>query len=203
MNLTQQKIYQYLQRNSSATAGELSGSLGMTAANIRHHLARMTQEGMIETSLQASSGRGRPTYRYSLSIKAQANNLDALSNTLLLEYLAQFLPAEKPAALQRLASRLLEILAAGRPMPPAGAHLTRRLTNSVQFLNACLYQARWEAHASGPNLMLGHCPYIAILAQHPELCQVDAFLLEKLLNSPVKQVARLGANSPVCIFQVK
>jgi predicted ArsR family transcriptional regulator len=203
MNLTQQKIYQYLQNHPSATAGEFSVALGMTTANIRHHLARMTQEGMIETSLQASSGRGRPTYRYSLSVRAQANNLDALANALLLELLVQFPQVDKPTAFQRLALRLLEILAAGGPLPPTAAHLTRRLTNGVQFLNSCHYQARWEAHASGPNLMLGHCPYAAILAQHPELCQVDAFLLERLLNSPVKQTARLGANAPACIFQVR
>ena len=202
MNLTQQKIYHYLQKHPTTTAQELSSFLGMTPANIRHHLARMVQDGVVEVIVQKPEGRGRPTYRYALAPQAQANNLNALANALLLELLAQLPPNNQPDIYKSLAARLCTILTAGSSLPSPGLHLTRRLTKVVQILNTCHYEARWEAHAAAPRLMLYHCPYAAILAQHPELCLVDAFLLEKLLGTPVIQTARQGSGSTACVFQV-
>lgn len=202
MNLTQHKIYKYLQNHPTATTAELSDYLGMTAANIRHHLARMAHEGIVEAAQQAPAGRGRPTYHYHLTDQVQLNNLSVLANALLLELFEMVPAAERPAVLQHLAGRLLNLLSDGSPLPAPDLHLTRRLTMAVQILNACHYECRWEAHANGPRLMLSHCPYAALLSQHPELCQVDAILLEKLLGAPMKQTARKGANVPLCIFQV-
>jgi predicted ArsR family transcriptional regulator len=67
------------------------------------------------------------------------------------------------------------------------------------------YQARWEAHADAPRLTLGHCPYAAILPEHPELCALDAALLETLLGAPATQVAKLardGRGGMYCLFVI-
>ena len=57
------------------------------------------------------------------------------------------------------------------------------------------YQAHWEAHVENPRIMLGHCPYSAILDHHPEICQMDGYVLEALLDAPVKQVEKLSYQS--------
>jgi predicted ArsR family transcriptional regulator len=70
-------------------------------------------------------------------------------------------------------------------------------------LNELQYQARWEASAWGPRLILGHCPYAAIVSDHPELCRMDAFLLETKIGKPVEQTGKLQINDtglPFCTF---
>jgi predicted ArsR family transcriptional regulator len=65
------------------------------------------------------------------------------------------------------------------------------------------YQAHWEAHVENPRIMLSHCPYRAILDRHPEICQMDAYVLEALIDAPVRQIDKLSLNAkglPQCIF---
>ena len=74
---------------------------------------------------------------------------------------------------------------------------------AIERLNELHYQARWEASAAGPRLIMGHCPYAAIVADHPELCRMDAFLLETRLNASVEQIAKLQLSEkslPFCAF---
>jgi predicted ArsR family transcriptional regulator len=84
--------------------------------------------------------------------------------------------------------------------------ITRRLAATVDRLNELHYQARWEAGAAGPRLTLGYCPYAAVIKAHPELCQMDAFLLEERLGLSVKQTAKLQPSAkglPFCEFLVE
>ncbi len=108
------------------------------------------------------------------------------------------LQAARLTALQALAGELAPTTS---PLP--GVALARLLTAAVQQLNRLGYQARWEAHASAPRLVLGHCPYAAIIAAHPELCQMDAALLEKLARSPATQAEKLAPDNQGllhCVF---
>jgi predicted ArsR family transcriptional regulator len=66
-------------------------------------------------------------------------------------------------------------------------------------LNQLHYQARWEAGAEGPRIILGQCPYAAVIGNHPELCRMDMSLLEGMLDTQVEQRVKLG---PMCIFLV-
>jgi predicted ArsR family transcriptional regulator len=63
------------------------------------------------------------------------------------------------------------------------------------------YHARWEAGSQGPRLIFGHCPYAALIGKHPELCRMDAALLEKLMGEAVTQMFKIGREgSSVCVF---
>ncbi len=105
-------------------------------------------------------------------------------------------PEAKTALLQKLAQALLGSYS---PAP----NPTQRFTQAVSFLDRHGYRARWEAHLRGPRILLRNCPYAALLPQHPELCDLDANLLQSLLHMPVTQVTRVDLNSgqpPACIF---
>jgi predicted ArsR family transcriptional regulator len=94
----------------------------------------------------------------------------------------------------------------GRTAATRPGSLTKRLSQTIQVLSQHHYQARWEAHSDGPRLLLGHCPYAAILEKHPELCRMDAYILEELVGTSVEQVARLARNSrgmTFCIFRIR
>jgi len=194
------RVLEYLEKKKSASASELSRALKMTPANARHHLRLLVEQGLVTESGQAQrSGRGRPSKRYEPAHLAGRHNLHRLADVLLLSYLESLPPDEHPAALARLA----EQLAQGFP-PPSGS-LTHRLGQAVQQLNDFHHDARWEARPDAPRIVLGHCPYLAILPGHPELCRLDAWLLEKALGLPVIQKARLekDARGMVgCVFTV-
>lgn len=83
---------------------------------------------------------------------------------------------------------------------------TRQLYSSIRMLNRMNYQAHWEAHGDNPRIMMGHCPYITLLTRHPEICQMDEFVLEALLDAPVEHLEKLsndGRGLSQCVFSVR
>lgn len=201
MKSTRQRLTEYLQRRQLASAVDMSHALHLTAADIRHHLSILEDEGVVEVvSQRPAAGRGRPTSLYQLTRQAVLNNLDGLSHALLAET-RHFVPeAEKEAFNKRVAQRLV-----GDGYQPA-RNPSQRFVNAIHFLNQKNYQARWEARSDAPQVIFSHCPYAAVLSDHPEMCQIDGFVLSLLLVSPIKQTARLQPNPqglPQCFFSSK
>ena len=196
---SRQKILNYLRKQTSATSVELGKALRVTPANIRHHLSRLLADGLVEVGgLRMDGARGRPHKIYCLSRLAFGDNLSALSSALLGEFIDSLPEAERPAFLRRLAERILPSLPVDR-----STHITRRLAATVETLNQMHYQSHWEAHAAGPRLILGQCPYATIIAEHPALCLLDKSLMERQLSHPVEHLAKLERNErglPICLF---
>ena len=168
----------------------------MTGANIRHHLAVLESNDLIEIVGQRKEGRGRPMHVYGLSRRVLGDGLDKLAGTLFDVWLDGVADERREKDLRSLAERL----AGGAE---SKAPVMKRLVRAVERLNELHYQARWEASAAGPRLILGHCPYAAIVADHPELCRMDAFLLETRLGASVEQTAKLQLSDkglPFCAF---
>ncbi|GAB4536163.1 MAG: hypothetical protein Fur0018_26750 [Anaerolineales bacterium] len=198
MHPTRQQILEYLERHQRATPDELARALKVTAANVRHHLHILLEDEWItDTGSRTHKGKGRPTRVYALAAGRQADNLSGLLHTLL----DQIPPEGREAAFASLAESLS---GAAPPLPPE-RHLTHHLIQTVKCLNTMHYRARWEAHAAAPRIRLSHCPYAAIIEQHPELCDLDAHLLAHLLHRPVRQTAK-RENSPsgglFCLFEI-
>lgn len=202
---TRQQILELLDSRGSATAGELSRILHLTAADIRRHLALLQRQGLVVPAGAAPRrGRGRPSRRFQLAQPAAQDNLPRLSHALLEALRARLEPAEFESVLRQAA----EILRAAQPPEPAStagaASPSQKLAHAVQLLNQMHYKARWEAHKAGPRLVFQRCPYAAIIQDHPELCVLDQRLLEGLLGLPVELVARLAPDLQGllhCVFQ--
>jgi predicted ArsR family transcriptional regulator len=189
MTTSRQKILVYLQKVRSASAREIARGLQMSAATVRHHLRVLVSDGRVElTSVRRREGRGRPEKVCSLPAAALGDNLSALSAALLTE-------AGTGVRMEALAKRLAgETNYAGYP-------LAKRLGLIVNQLKRMNYHARWEAGPQGPRTIFGHCPYAAIVDQHPELCQMDAALLARWMGQPAVQISRTGKEgSSVCVF---
>lgn len=187
---TRQKILDYLRRNRSVSSRELARFLHMTPANARHHLGILAADGRVEVVSQRRGGKGRPEKVYRLAGTLVGDNLSALADALLTE-------AGGMVGMEALGNRI-----AGESLV-SGQTLMRRLASAVERLNGMHYQSRWEAGAEGPRIVLGHCPYGAVIEKHPELCQMDTSLLATLLSGEVRQTAKLeiGAGGlPYCVF---
>jgi predicted ArsR family transcriptional regulator len=194
---TRQRILEILETRSTASAEELAHILQLTPANIRHHLGKLEQDGRVSAiGERPPRGRGRPTRIFALPRRAKGT--DHLAGYLLDQSLSTLNPDQQAAFLRVLAIRLGgELISA--------LHITQRLAATVRRLNELEYEARWEAHALAPRIILGNCPYASIIADHPELCQMDVHLLENLIGRPVKQTAKLERNQQglmICGFVV-
>ncbi len=198
MQSTRQSILDFLSARGSASALQMAQAFGMSMQNLRRHLHILEQRGLVSVNQPPHEGRGRPQLTYMLTNQAQPNHLAGLSSALL--------GGLRPSGQRPLAQRLL-----GRPSnapPPARPtrSASQRLLSAVQRLEPLGYRPRWEAHPGGPQVVLGHCPFAAIIDQHPELCQVDAYMLEELLGADAEQASKLQAGpqgTPQCVFRIK
>ena len=187
MQNTRQRILEYIDTHRLVSAVEMSRVFQLTAANIRHHISILTDLDLIEAGGQVpSQGRGRPTTLYMRTRKSQVNNLVGLLGALMAQFSGPRESKQRDKRLKKLAQTLLgsgEIIR---------GTITQRLFGAVDRLNELRYRARWEAHAESPRVILGQCPYAAIIDQHPELCQMDAHLIGGLLDIPVEQTIKFG-----------
>jgi len=188
MTTARQKVLNYLTKNRTASTREIARSLKMSPATVRHHLRVLVADGRLEIeSVRARGGRGRPEKMFSLPRAVLGDNLSVLSEALL----AESGPAVKVEALARRLSGDADYVR--HP-------IAKRLNLIVEKLNQMNYHARWEAGAGGPRILFGHCPYGAIVAKHPELCAMDAALLDELFGDEVEQIAKIEKYQGVCIF---
>lgn len=188
---TREKILGHLETQKTATAAQLSRALQVTPADIRYHLGLMLETGQIEIGAKITTRkRGRPSQIYRLAPRARQDNLAGLLHALLEAVGDQNGRIE----LRDIASRLSD--PTGKQMAKSGPPLLL----AVQRLNALQYQARWEAHANAPQMLLGNCPYAEIVGDHPELCQMDAALLEQMTGYNAQQTEKLQPNQEGAIY---
>lgn len=192
MATSRQKILSHLQKNRSASAREMARALKMSAPNVRHHLTVLCADGRVEmTGLHNREGRGRPEKMYSLSQSALGDNLSVLAEALLGEGAKMEAVGRRIAASQGLTDL------AKQPM-------AKRLGLLVEALNAMHYQARWEAGAEGPRVIFGRCPYWKVIERHPEICKMDAALLQNATAHPVSELRKNEDAPGLCpyVFQI-
>ena len=198
MKSTRQRIIDILANRENATAAELSRALSVTQADVRYHVSRMVEEGLIVPSNPKHSGRrGRPARNYTLASKSLQDNYELLSKALLTTCLENLLAERKEIFLHRVAKH---ITVGYKPAGPLGS----RLVHAVDQLNQLNYQARWEAHANAPRMIFDHCPFASLRPQHPELCQLDAKILEIYLGGSITQVeSSAHLSEGYCLFRIE
>ena len=204
MKTSRQRVLEYILAHYPVTTADLSQALQMTEANARHHLSILQERGLVQPAGQRPSpGKGRPSRLYRPSEQRLGHNLDQLAAALLALLKSRSSSIELEPALSALAEQIAG--PAWQPRRRGAESLTRRLYLAVQRLNEFHYQARWEAWRGAPRLILGHCPYAAIIHQHPELCRLDAYLLGGLAGAQVEQTSKLAPDTQGalhCIFRI-
>jgi predicted ArsR family transcriptional regulator len=189
MTTARQKVLTYFEKSRTASAREIARALKMSAATVRHHLRVLVSDGRLELwAARGGDGPGRPEKIYALPQATLGDNLTALSDALLTE-------AGSGVGMEALARRL----AGGVNF--ADEPLAKSLNETIEKFNQMSYHAHWEAGSEGPRILFGHCPYATIIDRHPELCKMDATILQQLMVQPVRQVFRAGKDgSTVCVF---
>ncbi len=202
MQNVRQRILQILQERGQATVADLAEALNMAPVSVRHHLDILQGDGLIRVDgVRRRRGAGRPQHVYALTPEAVLvfpKNYDEVLHYLL-EALEQDLsPQEMDALVCRIAQRMASQF---RAVPESEEE---RLERAVAFLNERGYMARWERGEDGVVLLLVNCPYAGLIAEHGQLCRLDAVLLQHLLGGDeeiiVEETIREGAYR--CQFRV-
>lgn len=187
MYATRERILEYLSKNNFASAIEMSRNFKMTSANLRHHLNILIESGAIKVvSKRKIALRGRPTSIYMLNHDNQHNNLSILTSALLNLVLGSKKSVARMNRLHQLVKHILP------KQVNASQTFSYRLGHTIDSLVEMNYSAHWEAHATGARIIFNHCPYAEIIADHPELCEMDNMMLSKLVGKSVYQTSKIA-----------
>lgn len=200
MQSTRKKILEYLQDNHQATVTELSQLLGMTTANIRHHLSVLEEEQSIEPVGQVEAeGRGRPMRVYMLKRPISNHGLVNFGNALVASIDAFRSRLQKEKLLKTLAAQL----AGKQQVKPQSISI--QLGAAVRRLNELGYRSHWEAHSHAPIILLGQCPYQEVEDDNAYLCKMDQYLIETLCQQKLEfdsKFSRKPGESKYCVFKL-
>jgi predicted ArsR family transcriptional regulator len=199
MKSTRVRLLDHLGEKQVATATELSRALQVTSADVRHHLTALRKEGFIEViGERQPQGPGRPARLFSLSHKQRSDNIILLIEALFQEITMEKSTTEQSRIWRSIAEKLMGA-------SHSRGNLTQRLYIAIKRLNELNYHARWEAHPEAPKIILGNCPYSAIIDNHPKICLIDKSLIEGLLATTVTQEAKLTRDDrgySSCLFSI-
>lgn len=166
---TRREILELLLREELGAA-DLAERLGISSAAIRQHLGPLLEVGLVERRKGEPAG-GRPTYLYRLSPLGQ-RAFPKRYDLLLAEIVAALVDRHGPDA-------VLEVVA------DAAGRLARRVEGRFADVDP---EARWDAildwieedfgweaergetAAGRRRIILHHCPFLAVSAEHPALC---------------------------------
>jgi len=199
---TRESIIALLNERPNLTPAEIAAELNITRADVRYHLKALLEQGkVVKMPVKQQTHRrsaGRPAKAYQLSAQARPDTLANLASILMDIGLA-LLPQD--GYLESIADHLIPATASQDPQ----ASIALKLHTTIQILNQRPYQARWEAHSTGPSVIFHNCPYSQIIHAHPELCQVDRLMVQKLTGFAAKQqsiIDFVGPTSSVCLFSL-
>jgi len=184
---SRQRVFEIIRKHQLVTVSELNHFLDMTPANIRHHLAVLKADGLIERiGTRKKFGRGRPEAVFAISNVFIEDGLEALIEGVLKLWFSTLSPDELNQNVKAIARHL-----AGDGVTVGNIPINKKLTTCMSYLNNFHYIAQWEASPSGPRIKFGNCPYRKIVNRHPELCLMDKYLLEELVGFKMSQVSKL------------
>ena len=184
---SRQKVFEVIRKHQLVTVSELNHFLEMTPANIRHHIAVLKANGLVERiDSRKKIGRGRPEAVYAVSNVFNEDGLETLIEGIFKLWFSTLSQDELIQKMQSIARYL-----AGDGVDIRIISINKKLTMCMNYLNDLHYKAKWEASPSGPRIKFGNCPYRKIINLHPELCLMDNYLLEELVGIKLSQVSKL------------
>ncbi|OJX41343.1 MAG: hypothetical protein BGO78_00990 [Chloroflexi bacterium 44-23] len=167
---TSEEILAFLSNHNPSTVLELSLHINVTKANIRHHLKVLIEHGkIIDAGHTTRISRGRPAKRFTINPTHQPDNYFEM-----IDMLFQYF--EDHETLINLLNNALYKKVDIDPHLP----LIQRLNRLIKALNERNYQARWESHAQGPEIIITNCPYRQLIEKHQEFCEIDSRFISKI-----------------------
>ena len=198
---THQAVLFHLKRRNEMTVADLCEELGITSMAVRRHLSGLQQDGLIECRLVRQS-RGRPTYHYRLTAKAESLFPSAINN-FAFELLDAVFEAKGHQGVMELLSIRDEALL--KKLLPAleGLSMDKRVEAVVKIFSENGYMTEFKQLEDGNFFIYQqHCAVHNLATKYRQLCSMEARLLERLLGARTIRQQYIMKNDPVCGYMV-
>ena len=162
---------------------DIGQHLAVTRTAVHERLLRLTGEGLVDREL-VRGARGRPSYRYSLSLKARklaGNNFADLSAVLWQEVLGIEDAGRPHGVVGRIAGALKAMYAGAIH----GTTLKARMESLRELLQKRRVRCDVDARNNVHTLTLRDCPYLGLAEVDSTICQVETMLFSQLLGDEV------------------
>lgn len=173
----------------SFAIGELIETLGVTATAVRQRIERLLETGLIERE-KIVAGRGRPTYRYGLTVaghrSAGANPVE-LADAMWREILAIEDHQVRSKLLSAVAARLGRQFADQIAAEGGDDSLTERIERLSQMMVARHMATEVSHDGALPVLDIGACPYPSLTDASADraMCKLEEQMISEALGTPV------------------
>jgi predicted ArsR family transcriptional regulator len=197
---TKDTILRTLRSHRKCTITDLAQAAGVSPVSVRHHLANMQAEGIIQAE-EVRHGVGRPRLEFSLTeagLDLFPSRYFRLTKRLLDELKSRMPEAEIGKVFSGVAQAMAETYAsqlAGLPLP-------QQLSRLAELLNEEGFDA--DVKVDGDHVVIRElsCPYFRIGRQHREVCMIDQSFIATALSMPVEKVTCLLDGDVNCTFSV-
>jgi len=184
-----ERVLMALKMHGELSSAELGSKLSTTGEAARQQLARLSEEGLVQSSSEAR-GVGRPTQRWSLTPAAQSRFPDTHA-ALTVQLLGIVKNALGEAALDTLISvREAETRNAYSAAIAEDMPLRDKVVALVALRSAEGYMADWREEADGSfTLIENHCPICAAATACQGFCRAELDVFRAILG-PQAQIER-------------
>jgi predicted ArsR family transcriptional regulator len=199
---THQAVLVHLKSHNEMSVGELCDKLGVTSMAVRRHLSGLQRDGLVECRLVKQS-RGRPTYRYRLTAKAESlfpSGLGSLAYDLLD---ATFEKSGHKGVMELLTNRNDWLVKKLSPRLKS-LNLKERIAEVAKIFSENGYMTKWETLPDGNYFIYQqHCAVHHLATQYRQLCVLEPKLIEELLGIKVTRQQYMLKDDPICGYLVQ
>ncbi len=190
-----------LKRNGSNTARGLADTLGLSLNTVRHHLRELEAEALIQHRRE-QRGLGAPTFAFHLSPQGEelfpqryreivTEVLDRVAERAGREAVTGALESRFDGLARKIGAQ------AGAAGPEARLEIVRHALQDYGFM------ADWSAEQGGFRLTEHHCAFRELAARFPEICEIEARFLARVLSARVERSAHMLAGCSACQYRLR
>jgi len=202
MTGTRDLVLRTLLTQPRCTISDLAEKVGISPISIRHHIASLEAEGLINSE-DERHGVGRPRQVFFLTDTGieQFPTRYVRLTVRLLEHLKETMPE---AMINNLFARMAEDLARDLSNGTELKNLSmkERLNLVKDLLRREGFNIEWEQLDDGYKIYEASCPYYYIGQNHPEVCAVDQILISTVLSVPAEKVKCILNGDSNCTYVV-
>jgi DeoR family suf operon transcriptional repressor len=198
---THQAVIFYLKKRNEMTVADLCEVLGITSMAVRRHLSGLQKDGLVECRL-VRAGRGRPSYKYRLTSKAESLFPSAINN-FAFEILDAVFESKGHQGVMELLQMRDEALF--RKVQPrlATLPLKERIEEVVKIFSENGYMTEFTELEDGNYFIYQqHCAVHNLASKYRQICVLEAQLIERLLGVKAVRQQHMMKNDPVCGYLV-
>jgi len=193
---TRDRLLTHLKRTGQATVHDLEGALELSENAVRHHLARLLADGLIEDATPTRGAPGRPARRYRLTHAAEGHfpkRYDELLQLVLAEAEAdQRLTELLDRVAQRLADSVRDELSV---LPPR-----ERLRALMEQLDYGEMMGRLDEEGRGWTFEAHNCVYYQAGLRFEPVCDLLPRTIRRATDLPAERVVCQRDGARACRF---